>query len=399
MEECFKNTKTVLIVDDFPANLEMLSSLLNDYGFKTPIAKSGKTALSRVEKMMPDLILLDIFMPEMDGYEVCKKLKSNPKTKDIPVIFLTSSNEVFDKIKTFQIGAADYISKPFHVEEVLARINSQLKIKDAQSRLIDQNVFLNKTLDKLKITTNKLIFSEKNNAYGKLIVDIASKINQPLGKCVTMSSYLQMQTDEIKDKIDKNNLKKNELVSSVNKMKKFSNLIADNIQDVICVVNKMLDITGYSKDTRNDKFSLKNIVHDVVSYNSSLLSKHNIVTTTNEDDIEVRGDMEIFFLVINNIVQNSIMHAFKHKLDKKITIDYKLKTDTLYLTIEDNGDGVDEITLREITEPFYTTFNDSKSHGLGLFNVYNLVTQVENGSINFTSDIDKGFKVDMFFPQ
>jgi class 3 adenylate cyclase/CheY-like chemotaxis protein len=118
----------ILIVDDTPANLDVLSNWLFDQGFEVRAAINGAMALMAVQASCPDLVLLDVHMPGMDGYEVCEKLKSDPVTADIPVIFVSASDQAFNKVKAFQLGAVDYITKPFQLEEVLARINHQLTI-------------------------------------------------------------------------------------------------------------------------------------------------------------------------------------------------------------------------------------------------------------------------------
>ncbi|HEY9806850.1 MAG TPA: response regulator, partial [Candidatus Obscuribacterales bacterium] len=117
---------SILVVDDTPDNLRLLVGLLSAQGYKIRPVTSGKMALSAAQGMPPDLILLDINMPEMNGYQVCEKLKADPRTHDIPVIFFSALNDLFDKVKAFAIGGIDYITKPFQVEEVLARINTHL---------------------------------------------------------------------------------------------------------------------------------------------------------------------------------------------------------------------------------------------------------------------------------
>jgi putative two-component system response regulator len=119
----------ILIVDDTLANLQLLSTLLKEEGYKVRPANSGVLALQAVAKKKPDLILLDIKMPEMDGYEVCEALKANPETKNIPVLFISALNDVADKIKAFNAGGLDYINKPFQFEEVKARVGTQLRLK------------------------------------------------------------------------------------------------------------------------------------------------------------------------------------------------------------------------------------------------------------------------------
>lgn len=131
-----KNSEgTILIVDDQLSNLKILATLLKDNNYKVKKAIDGESALISIETDTPDLILLDIKMPELNGYEVCERLKDNPKTKDIPVIFISALNEVFDKVKAFEVGGIDYITKPFQEEEVLARVKSQLIIQKQRKLL------------------------------------------------------------------------------------------------------------------------------------------------------------------------------------------------------------------------------------------------------------------------
>lgn len=152
---------SILIVDDTPDNLRFLSKFLSQKGYKVRNAINGYLALTAAKAAKPDLILLDIQMPDMDGYQVCQILKNDPETYDIPVIFLTAMNSVIDKVKAFSIGGADYITKPFHLEEVLIRIENQLKFQAAkaeisqlnselENRVSDRTVELEKANEKLK---------------------------------------------------------------------------------------------------------------------------------------------------------------------------------------------------------------------------------------------------------
>ena len=130
---------SILIVDDTPANLQVLSGMLEDRGYATRPVTSGKMALQAAQSDPPDLILLDITMPGMDGYEVCARLKADEKLKDIPVIFISALHETLDKVKGFSIGAADYVTKPFQFEEVQARVATHLKLHALQIALEAHN--------------------------------------------------------------------------------------------------------------------------------------------------------------------------------------------------------------------------------------------------------------------
>jgi phosphoserine phosphatase RsbU/P len=139
--------KNILIVDDTPENLRLLVNILRKTDYKVRPAPSGKAALTAIKASPPDLVLLDINMPEMDGYEVCKILKSDIKTREIPVIFISAMHETIDKIKAFESGGIDYISKPFHVEEVLERVKTHLKLYLFQKKLEDSNELLEEIVE------------------------------------------------------------------------------------------------------------------------------------------------------------------------------------------------------------------------------------------------------------
>ena len=141
----------ILIVDDTPINLRILSAILSKQGYKIRQALSGKLALMTIEKNPPDIILLDISMPEMDGYEVCSQIKANPITYEIPVIFISALDDTSAKVKAFEVGGADYITKPFKSQEVLARLENQINIRQLQKQLTEQNFQLQKIAEREKL--------------------------------------------------------------------------------------------------------------------------------------------------------------------------------------------------------------------------------------------------------
>ncbi|MCC3408404.1 MAG: response regulator [Microcoleus sp. PH2017_10_PVI_O_A] len=171
----------ILVVDDTPANLRLLAGILNGKGYKVRPVPSGELALSAAKGMPPDLILLDIMMPEMNGYEVCEKIKADERTRDIPVIFISAINDVLDKVKAFDVGGVDYITKPFQMEEVLVRVETHLAMCQLQKKLQQKNDELTITLEQLQATQEQLVQSEKMAALGQLIAGIAHEINTPLG--------------------------------------------------------------------------------------------------------------------------------------------------------------------------------------------------------------------------
>lgn len=139
---------TILIVDDTPDNIEVLFDFLIDRGFKVLVGENGKAALEALEVDEPDLILLDVMMPGIDGFETCRQLKAKPAGRDVPIFFMTALDEPFDKVRGLEAGAVDYITKPVYPEEVFARIKTHLEIRQLQKRLQEQNDRLDAALQR-----------------------------------------------------------------------------------------------------------------------------------------------------------------------------------------------------------------------------------------------------------
>ncbi|MFB2938133.1 diguanylate cyclase domain-containing protein [Aerosakkonemataceae cyanobacterium BLCC-F154] len=165
----------ILVVDDKPDNLRLLSTMLTEQGYKVRKVISGELALKACQIMPPDLILLDINMPNMSGYIVCQKLKSCSETQDIPVIFISALDDVVDKVEAFSRGGADYITKPFEIQEVLARVKNQLTIRELQKKLQKQNALLSQEI------------KERQRAEAKL-----QKVNQELHRLATLDGLTQV---------------------------------------------------------------------------------------------------------------------------------------------------------------------------------------------------------------
>ncbi len=146
----------ILIVDDTPANLRLLSGMLGKQGYKMRLAPNGKLALKSAKSAPPDLILLDIKMPGMNGYEVCEQLKADPRTCDIPIIFISALDQAENKVKAFTAGGVDYVTKPFQLEEVLARVETHLALRQLHRRLQAANVELARRLEELEIRNEEL---------------------------------------------------------------------------------------------------------------------------------------------------------------------------------------------------------------------------------------------------
>ena len=200
-----KNTR-VLLVDDNPVNLDVLVETLEQEGYDILIATNGMQALSVAQQRLPDLILLDINMPEMDGYEVCRRLKEDDRTRAIPILFISALGEMLDKVRAFEGGGVDYITKPFQTEEVLARIRTHLTLRQLQEDLQaanlglkEKNEALENTLNQVKEMQNQLIMREKLASLGKLSAGMAHELNNPVAATQRGAGQLETAFSQLQD--------------------------------------------------------------------------------------------------------------------------------------------------------------------------------------------------------
>jgi CheY-like chemotaxis protein len=200
--------QTILIVDDHQINCDLLVRTLSRHGWQTLVANDGESAIDLATTKLPDLILLDVSMPGIDGFETCERLKQEPKTAEIPVIFMTGMSDTEDKVKGFNVGAVDYVTKPFEQEEVIARIKSQLKIGTLTRELMDLNQSLeekviqrtkqlSQALDNLKQTQISLVQKEKMYALGELMGGLAHEISNPLSVIAGNVDYLSKYGNDL----------------------------------------------------------------------------------------------------------------------------------------------------------------------------------------------------------
>jgi len=378
----------ILIVDDNQTNLDVLFELLKNYGFKVLVAQDGESAIEQIQYIHPDLILLDIMMPGIDGFETCHRLKSDPPTQDIPIIFMSALSDTVDKVKGFQTGAVDYITKPFQHEEVLSRIQTHLTIRSLQKKLEQKNAelaHLNQNLERLVEQKSKqLIEQEKTAIIGRLTQGMVHNLKSPL-------QVMQTSVDLIETKATK-----------INDYSFFS--YTKYILQAITKVNQIMDtLMVKSRKEQNQDLQAVNI-NELVQQEIQLLEgnlyfKNKIKKKYFYD--ENIANIPLIYSYISQVFYNLINNAMDAMWDKKIrelTIVTRQDESKIYMDIADTGCGIAPEDLSKIFAPFYTSKppkgeeqkeGEPTGTGLGLYTCIELLKPF-NGQIGISSNLGKG---------
>jgi two-component system sensor histidine kinase/response regulator len=365
-----ENKPLILIVDDIPKNLQVLSSILNIEGYQISFASDGKQALSVVETTIPDLILLDIMMPEMDGYEVCKQLKENEKTKDIPVIFLTGKAESEDVVSGLKLGAVDYVTKPFNSAELLTRIRTHLELKISRDLLMKNNYQLVAARDELK-----KLNASKDTFFSIIAHDLRGPFSGFLGLSeLLLDEYDDLDQAEISQIADSMHKAAKRLYSFLENLLEWSRTQMGRVE----FFPSRLDVS----ETITRIYSLFSVTADEKKINTiSNIPKGTFVFADNN--------------MLNTILRNLISNALKFtKQGGEITVNTEKKDDDfLIVSVSDNGVGMndeakDKIFRLDTKHSTPGTANEQGS-GLGLLLCKDLVEK-HNGTIWVDSEVGKG---------
>lgn len=431
----------IAVIDDTAANLHLLSNLLEDAGYDVRPFPRGQLALEGIAHSLPDLVLLDIQMPGLNGYEVCERLKANQSTSHIPVIFISALNETFDKVKAFELGGVDYISKPFQAEEVLARVSTHLELHKIKNSLQETNVFqarelvqknqqlleLNQALekanqelqtnyDRLQQTQLQLVQTEKMSSLGNLVAGVAHEINNPLsflqGNLEYAIGYIEDLLGHLKlyqtqyeptDEIVKNaeNIELNFLIQDL------PNLIQSMEAGIERIGNISTSLRSFSRTDTVAKVYFN--LHEGLD-STLLILKHRLKGNNDRREIRVikhygglpqirclPGQLnQVFMNLLGNAIdaleecghlRNSI--AISDRCPQ-IEIKTEVKYEEAIVLIRDNGIGMSEDVRARIFEQGFTTKPVGKGTGLGLAIARQIVEEKHGGRLTCTSELGKG---------
>lgn len=345
----------ILIVDDNDRNRTLLADKMTSDGYLVDTAINGYDALAKIEDAPPDLILLDVMMPVMDGFEACQRIKTNPATKHIPIIMLTAKGEIEDKVSGLGIGAEDYIVKPYSIIEVSARVSSLLSTRILQRHTSD---------------------NERINSMANMLETIAHEIRNPL---VTIGGMTRRLFEGESDP----------------KRKEYAKAILSSVERMESMLDRLEEYRGILTSPRMESSAINEVV-------SSALREVKTLNDIDKIDISTELTEPLPYIILNkenlkkaflNILQNSV-DSIEEGGNIKVSTALK-GNKVVEVIIKDNGRGIAEERLREIFNPFHT----SKMTGAGLgLTIAAKVIEDHNGTIDLKSTEGEGTTVTVTLP-
>lgn len=349
-QECLNNS-TVLIVDDIPRNIELLGSILSNAGFKIAVATSGTQAISAALANPPDIILMDINMPEMDGYEACEKLKRNDRTKDIPLIFLTARVSEEDIIKGFKTGGVDYVTKPFRIQELIARVCTHIEVKKSREKLLAYSVELKEAYEHLLKSEENL--KEANATKDRFFSIISHDLRGPLS---SLSKGMDMLLE--KDySLDEEN--KKTVITSMDQV----------IKKLFALLENLLEWSRSQRGLMEFSPSLQKIepyIDEVLQLFGLSAEEKNISLKA-----EINPSLEAFFdrnmlkVILRNLISNAVKFTDENGL---IEISAVFSGSFLKVSVTNNGAGLDQESIKNLfeIEKFHKKMGKHQNQGSGL---------------------------------
>ncbi len=353
----------ILIVDDVPRNIQLLGTLLSKFDCELAVAMNGEQALKTVSRVKPDLILLDIMMPEMDGHEVCRRLKQQEETWNIPVIFLSAKSETEDIIKGFELGAVDYITKPFIGSELLARVKTHLSLKQVKEDLEEE------------VATKNKFFSI-----------ISHDLRGSFGIILSFVQLLQENRDDL----------------SVEETNEMLDDIGNTTRNTLDLLENLLQWARSQTGGihfKPQELHLNNVVPEILKATRDIASKKDIRLSVNTDSETVFADKNMLLLIIRNLISNAMKFT---PAGGQVTLESKTAEDKVKISVVDSGIGIEPEKIEQLfkIDNKVTTpgTENEEGNGLGLILCHEFVKQ-NHGEIGIESEPGKGTNVWFTLPR
>ena len=421
-----RNLAEILVVDDMPTNLEVVTETLSAAGYTVAAVTNGNRALKRLQTYLPDLILLDVQMPGINGFETCAQLKSNPKTASIPIVFMTALSDLDSKLKGFDLGGVDYITKPFQEKELLARVKTHLQLRrfnqELEEQVSDRTAELQALVEELKQSQLQLIQSEKMSALGNLVAGIAHEINNPIG---FLHANLQPAREYVRDLLElivfflaevneedpeiKARLEEIDFDFAREDLPALLESMALGI-DRIRQLSQSLRIFSRQDRKQKVKFNLEEGLKSTL-----LILQHRIKANDRRPAIQIVQEYDdavpvfcfpgqlnqVFMNILANAIDCFEMANKGKSYDEiaanpnQIAIRQFIRSgenncDCLWVQIEDNGCGMDRQTQEQVFQQGFTTKDIGQGTGLGMAIARQIIMDNHGGTLECQSELGKG---------
>lgn len=355
----------ILVVDDTPANLQLLSGMLKERGYKVRPVPNGKLALQAAKSALPDLILLDINMPELDGYEVCAQLKRDERTRDVPVLFISALNETIDKVLAFGVGGVDYITKPFQFEEVDARVAAHLKMRRLQLDLAARNRELQQSNVELRRLQDL-----RDNLTQMIVHDLRSPLTGVYGSL----QYIAGEADKFPPET-----------------KRMLELSQAALDQVLGMINSLLDVSKIEAgqlELQRSQCDLVAVAQDTINILAGVRGQRQVSIDTECKSLPLSIDRDLIFRVLQNLLSNALKFT---RSTGKVVIHLARQGDRVRVSITDDGPGIAPENHQRIFEKFGQVDCDQPRLGTGLGLTFcRLAVEAHGGTIGVDSALGKG---------
>lgn len=392
---------TLLVVDDQPINIQLIYQIFSA-DHEVFMATSGAQTLEFCAAQRPDLILLDVMMPDMDGHEVCRRLKADARTSDIPVIFVTAQNDPQEEAQGLALGAVDFISKPVNAAVVRARVHTQLLLRESlrqvhelndslETRVAERTNELQATMDRLQQSQEQLASSEAKATLSTLVASVSHELGTPIGNSVMAASSLADHAKAFAQQVESGSLKRSELANFVKALSDGTAMMLRNLERARELLGNFRQVAADQASEQRREFDLAEVVREIVSTLTPTLKRHpHRVVIDIAPGIVMDSQPGPLGQVIINLINNAYLHAFEGRTDGVLTIHAECRDERVSLRVTDNGQGIPEENLGKLFQPFFSTKIGKGGTGLGMAIVENLVNKTLGGTISVHSTIGQG---------
>lgn len=368
----------ILVVEDTPASLKLLSDLLGNAGYLVRQAPDGELALWSASARPPELVLLDVNMPGIDGFEVCRRMKADPALCDIPVIFLSAQYEMDDKVRGFQCGAVDFIAKPYQAEEVLARAQAHIRLARTQNALKD-------ALEELRSARAEVARNERLAALGALVAGVAHELNTPVGNSVLIASTLEDRARAFGSQIAQG-VRRSDLERFAADTATAAGLLLRSLHRAAGLVESFKEVAVDQSSEQRSQFELGGLVAQALQpLRSGLAGQAIELRYEAPPPLPMDSYARAIAHILQELVRNAQLHAFGETGGRLAVHVAAHDAAQARIEVRDDGRGIAPEMLQRIFDPFFTTRMGSGSGGLGLHVVHNLLGHVLGGQVSVDS--------------